>query len=64
MTATPREPRSDAFARRPGKRHTTTPAITSDSDDDLPVVRWPEPSRLESWWHAIMHPTAEPPTST
>ncbi|MFE3987629.1 hypothetical protein ACFXPR_24345 [Nocardia tengchongensis] len=64
MTATPREPRGDGLARRAGKRQTTTPTITSGSGDDVPVVRWPEPSRLESWWHAVMHPAAEPPTPT
>ncbi|MGW4125059.1 hypothetical protein [Nocardia sp. NPDC004711] len=64
MTATPREPRGDRPARHPEKRHTTTPTITSGSDDDVPVVRWPDPSRLESWWHAVMHPAAEPPTPT
>ncbi|MFE5283998.1 hypothetical protein ACFRAQ_03365 [Nocardia sp. NPDC056611] len=35
------------------------PVITRGSDNDEPVV-WPEPSRLESWWDAVMHP-AEPP---
>ncbi|WP_067691200.1 hypothetical protein [Nocardia jejuensis] len=38
----------------------TAPTITSTSEDDGPVVRWPEPSRLESWWDAIMYPTAPP----
>ncbi|MET8430986.1 hypothetical protein [Nocardia sp. NPDC004860] len=64
MTATPREPRGDGPARRPGKWYKTAPGITTGSDDDLPVVRWPEPSRLDSWWHAVMHPAAEPPTPT
>ncbi|MFE3797050.1 LysR family transcriptional regulator substrate-binding protein [Nocardia tengchongensis] len=30
MTATPREPRDDGPARRPGKRHRAVPTITSD----------------------------------
>ncbi len=64
MTATPHQPRGDRPARRPGRRHPTPPAITSDSDDDLLVVHWPEPSRLESWWHAVMHPAADPLTPT
>lgn len=61
MTATPHEPPGDGPARRPGKRRRTAPTITSDSDTDVPAVRWPEPSRLESWWYAVMHPAAKPP---
>ncbi|NKY87400.1 hypothetical protein [Nocardia veterana] len=25
--------------------------------DDTMIVHWPEPSRLESWWKAIMKPS-------
>ncbi len=34
-------------------RHTDTAATDSD---DSPVVHWPEPSPLESWWKAVMRP--------
>ncbi|MGW4353214.1 hypothetical protein ACWELJ_14150 [Nocardia sp. NPDC004582] len=63
MTASPHEPHSHRPTRRVGLRR-TPPAIARGSDDDVPVVRWPDPSRLESWWDAIMHHTDEPPVAT
>ncbi|MFE5286557.1 hypothetical protein ACFRAQ_16455 [Nocardia sp. NPDC056611] len=64
MTAAPRESHGDGPARRAGRWHRTPPTITRGSDDDAPVVRWPDPSRLESWWNAIMHHADEPPVGT
>lgn len=33
-----------------------TRTATTDPDD-APIVHWPEPSRLDSWWRAIMRPS-------
>ncbi|WP_433685145.1 hypothetical protein [Nocardia sp. CA-119907] len=40
--------------------HTLTAATDSG---DSPVVHWPEPSPLRSWWNTIMAP-AQPPDAT
>lgn len=29
--------------------------------DDAPVVHWPEPSPLQSWWNTIMNPSTNLP---
>ncbi|MFD7843422.1 hypothetical protein ACFV4K_10875 [Nocardia sp. NPDC059764] len=63
MTATPPEQHDDRFASRPGKRRTPPPTITRDADEDVPL-RWPEPSKLEPWWDAVMRHADEPHTHT